>query len=321
MCKVLLVLLSVTLLAASTAIARPMWVKGNIHTHTTESDGDHSPQAVADWYSTRGYDFLMITDHNKLTDISQIKVREGFLLIPGEEISAGYAGTPIHVNALGVDKQLAPVSGTSKMDTLRKNVKIAVDAGGLAMINHPNWHYALTAAHIARAGNCNLFEIANCSSDCNNDGDAEHPSLEVVWDEVLTQGVEMYGVADDDTHHYQKFGPELHNPGRGWIAVRVNKLTRQDVLSAISRGDFYSSTGVELEDIRFRDSILSVAVKPAEAKTYRIQFIGSGGKIVDEKAAVKASCEVPAVRGSYLRAKVIASDGAVAWIQPHRRSK
>ncbi len=313
--------LVVSLLSIGPALARTMWVKGNIHTHTTESDGDASPQAVADWYSTRGYDFLMITDHNKLTDPAKIKCREGFLLIPGEEVSDGYSGTPIHVNALGIDKPLPPTGGTSRLDVMRKNVQMIVDAGGLAMVNHPNWHYALSAAHLSRAGQCNLFEIANFSTGCNNEGDAEHPSLEVVWDDVLTQGIEMYGVADDDTHDYNKFGPEFSNPGRGWIVVRVNKLTRQDVLTAISKGDFYSSTGVELEDIRFRDDRLSVSVRPAPGRTYRIQFIGPGGKVLDEKTGVKASCAIPDGRNAYIRAKVIADDGAVAWVQPQRRAK
>ncbi len=27
-----------------------VWLKGNIHTHTTNSDGDSSPDHVASWY-------------------------------------------------------------------------------------------------------------------------------------------------------------------------------------------------------------------------------------------------------------------------------
>ena len=38
------------------------WFRGNLHTHTTVSDGDRSPAAVVDWYRQRGYHFLAITD-------------------------------------------------------------------------------------------------------------------------------------------------------------------------------------------------------------------------------------------------------------------
>src|SRR5690242_20312077 len=42
--------------------------KGNIHTHTTWSDGDRPPQDVYLWFRERGYNFLAITDHNTITD-------------------------------------------------------------------------------------------------------------------------------------------------------------------------------------------------------------------------------------------------------------
>lgn len=53
-----------------TLLAMPLqadWFRGNTHTPTTESDGDSTPQEVAQWYADHVYDFLVITDHNKLT--------------------------------------------------------------------------------------------------------------------------------------------------------------------------------------------------------------------------------------------------------------
>src|SRR5687767_6807425 len=42
------------------------WWKGNLHTHSLWSDGDDFPEMIVDWYKTHGYDFLAISDHNKL---------------------------------------------------------------------------------------------------------------------------------------------------------------------------------------------------------------------------------------------------------------
>lgn len=44
------------------------WRKGNLHTHTHWSDGDHYLEMVGLWYKERGYDFLGITDHNTIDD-------------------------------------------------------------------------------------------------------------------------------------------------------------------------------------------------------------------------------------------------------------
>lgn len=48
-------------------MARQQWYKGNIHNHTTESDGDASPEKVCEWFESHGYDFLVLSDHNHLT--------------------------------------------------------------------------------------------------------------------------------------------------------------------------------------------------------------------------------------------------------------
>ncbi|MEY3110318.1 MAG: hypothetical protein RL079_1003 [Verrucomicrobiota bacterium] len=64
-------LLAVCGLAASSLLSaaeEARWYKGNLHTHTYWSDGDDFPEMVADWYKSRGYDFLALSDHNIIAD-------------------------------------------------------------------------------------------------------------------------------------------------------------------------------------------------------------------------------------------------------------
>jgi len=63
------------------------WYKGNLHTHTTNSDGELSPDEVCRAYKKAGYDFLCITDHNRITKTDGV---EGLTLIPGAEMGTGY---------------------------------------------------------------------------------------------------------------------------------------------------------------------------------------------------------------------------------------
>lgn len=44
------------------------WWKGNIHTHSLWSDGNDFPEMIAEWYRTRGYHFLALSDHNVLSE-------------------------------------------------------------------------------------------------------------------------------------------------------------------------------------------------------------------------------------------------------------
>ena len=41
-----------------------LWRKGNIHSHTTRTDGLCPPEQQIRDYHAHGYDFLSITDHN-----------------------------------------------------------------------------------------------------------------------------------------------------------------------------------------------------------------------------------------------------------------
>src|SRR5262245_12913999 len=48
--------------------AGPRYWKGNLHTHSLWSDGDDFPEMIADWYKRHGYQFLALSDHNRLSE-------------------------------------------------------------------------------------------------------------------------------------------------------------------------------------------------------------------------------------------------------------
>ena len=53
--------------AAASNRTAAQWWKGNIHTHSLWSDGNQYPEMVAGWYKKHGYNFLALTDHNRLS--------------------------------------------------------------------------------------------------------------------------------------------------------------------------------------------------------------------------------------------------------------
>jgi hypothetical protein len=44
------------------------WFKGNLHTHSYWSDGDEFPEVIMDWYKSKGYHFVALSDHNTLAE-------------------------------------------------------------------------------------------------------------------------------------------------------------------------------------------------------------------------------------------------------------
>lgn len=237
--------------SASLPTSAPRWWKGNTHTHTLNSDGDSSPGEVSHWYRDHGYDFLVLSDHNYHTVIDELErefdvetarqeasKRRRFLLIPGEEVTDRFEKAEIHINALNSLRLIGPHGGASKGEVLQRNIDAIAAAGGTPSVNHPNFVWSLTADDLAALRGLHHFEVYNGHPGVHNFGGGGTPSLEDLWDDLLSRGLRLFAVAVDDAHDFKAWGPRESNPGRGWIHVRSPELSRDAIQKAFAAGDF-----------------------------------------------------------------------------------
>lgn len=304
----------------SQAPSRGVWYKGQLHTHTLNSDGDSTPDDVVRWYREHGYHFVTITDHNYLTSVDGLNALHGadgkFLVMKGEEVTDRFGDKPIHVNGLDPATVIRPPGGTSVVAMVQNMIDAVRSARGVPSINHPNYGWAISAGDLAQLQRTRLFEVFNGHPLVNNVGGGGVPGLEETWDRILSSGKLIYGIAVDDAHYFKR--PEdtaVPRPGFGWVHVRASRLDARAIVEALERGEFYSSTGVELESIEASPTALRIAVKVDRLSKYRIQFIGRQGSVLADMAATPAAYTFTGDEG-YVRAKVIESNGKVAWIQP-----
>jgi hypothetical protein len=304
--------------AAQTAPAWK-WYKGNLHTHTLNSDGDSSPLDVATWYREHGYRFLVLSDHNYLTEVDKlnpvIAAREKFLLVQGEEVTARFQERPVHVNAIELSELILPESGSNLPETIRKNVDAIHKKGAIPSINHPNFQWAMTSRDLLQVDNMTHFEIYNGHPGVHNHGGGGAESLDQMWDALLTGGRKVYGVAVDDAHHFKQIGPGFSNPGRGWVMVKADALDAKKIADALRSGDFYASTGVELDAVGGSGNGLDVQIKQVSNLKFTTYFIGARGEVLERNNSLNP---VYRFKGSetYVRARVEASNGTIAWTQP-----
>jgi len=303
------VVLCVFLCAARLSAQQYNWYKGHTHTHTLNSDGDSHPWEVVDWYKNHGYNFLMITDHNFVTEIRYLDTDpdDDFLLIYGQEVTDRYDKTNVHLNCFGPKTYVPPQHGNSVVDALQRNIDAIREVGGIPQINHPNWTWAFTHKEMRVLEGCNLFEIYN--PNCNYFGGLNYPGMEEIWDGILSYGTVMYGVAVDDMHNLSR------GTGFGWVAVRARELTPEAILKAMDNGEFYSSTGVEIEDYSVTPDKYEIKIKQRSDWKYVTCFIGYGGKELKKDGSLN-----PVYRfigdEKYVRAIVMDSNGYCAWLQP-----
>jgi hypothetical protein len=276
---------------------------------------------------------------------TRFEVPGQFLLVQGEEVTDSWEKHPVHINALNIEQAVTPQHGDSVSDTIRRNME-AIEAEGersgrevLAHLNHPNFGWGVTVDEVAAMPLERFFEVYNGHSGVRNYGDAEHLSMEALWDSALVTRLEqnglglLYGVATDDSHDYYSWGPGRTNPGRGWIVVHAESLDSDDIVRALKAGDFYASSGVTLTGIKNTSSSMSVTIDARKGAVYTTQFIGTlrghgGDEVGVVLAETKSNPAAYAFTGEelYVRAQVVSSedhpnpyakgDKQTAWVQP-----
>lgn len=258
-----------------TDVSHTKWFKGNIHTHTRVGGvGDTSAEDVASWYKSHGYNFLAITDHYAVTLPNNYEtiVDSSFVLIKGEETTSYARTADIDVGALGVDTAIPALRGKDVLESLQTAIDAIRNAGGIPVINHPNYNWRLDKSTIEHASNCMLFELFNGGPTTNSFGDDSHPSTEEMWDYLLSAGKRIYGVATDDANHFYSFAPDKWNPGRGWVVARAHGLAEDELLRSLESGLFYATTGIVLEDLNIESDRMEMKIHVEKDHGYLTEF-------------------------------------------------
>jgi hypothetical protein len=288
--------------------------KGNVHTHTTLSDGGSSPEQTITWYRSHGYQFLSLTDHNKLSHpASYASLQEpGFVLISGEEITMTGKGRQVHINALCTSNRIPGGNFGSAAAALSNGISAVRAQGGVALVNHPNFDWALSAGDVTDARDAPLLEIASGHPYVHSAGDATHPSHESLWDIALSSGADFMGVGVDDEHHIDVSSDPPATPGRAWISTFGDVTEAPAICAALAKGELYSSTGVELRRISVLQRQYEVA--PVQARA-TVVFIGMGGRELSRVEPSKGAPAVYTLLGDegYVRARIELPDGKRAW--------
>lgn len=256
-------------------IEEGLWLKGNLHAHSTNSDGDLPPESVIRTYREKGYHFLSLTDHNIFTAYTEFN-DENFVMIPGMELSCPLNDEKgMHLNIL------------SKNETydFKQNERFFIDSqektvdfiekhkdNNIIMLNHPYWSL-LEWEEVIGLEDIFCMEVYNHGCewlDCV--GEASK-----FWDSLLRKGKKMWGLATDDNHNGYThvagwpFGIIQCDSFGGFIVAKAEKLTHASIMQAVENGSFYASTGPEIHDFYVEDGEAYVRCSPCE----RIVFSGN----------------------------------------------
>ena len=175
-------------------------LKGNLHAHTTFSDGRRPIHEVITRYRELGYDFLAVTDHD-----DRIQEDYWFQIPPGDQRMLVLPGVELNY------------------DPLSQHVgKVTGDRETLYVLNHPA-RYGLTVEEVVRR--IRVISAAGLAIEA-----VEITDTGVYRPEYDVEAIGVPRIATDDSHRDPEFG-------RAWVEVDAAR-NADAIIRAVKAGDF-----------------------------------------------------------------------------------
>jgi hypothetical protein len=291
-----------------------VWVKGNLHSHTTNSDGKPTPQERVDGYGDQGYDFLCLSDHYTITRTSSVSAPDRLVLIQGAELHPDnpFGGQRHHFLCLNLQEDIDSVNMPPQhvIDEVRRQ-------GGCVWLAHPFWSSINVIRDVLPLRGFAGIEVFNTTCRCQGRGESS-----THWNDWMEQEDRLYpALANDDSHALEGQQKDTY---QACTMARVKERSAQSIVDALVEGSTYCSTGPQIHDISLRrvespdddkplvEATIScseaqriLAVSDTYGREYRIP-----GETFD-----KATFTVHQL-SRWVRFEVHAPDGSKAWSNP-----
>ena len=280
--------------------------KANLHTHSTLSDGNLTPEELAKLYYEHGYQVLSITDHEFFMDHSNLN-REDFLLLTGYELQIVDESVHprkqnqrcCHLCLISKDphdfKQVyfnpdsydlgrlchvpeiipnikhvgfCPKIKEYSKEVIADVVRTAVTNNMLVAFNHPTWSLENDYDSYLHLDGIYAMEIFN--SDCYHLGLEEYNPA--VYDIMLREGMRTGCIATDDTHYGHPLGDPRCDIFGGWTMISADDLSYGTIIDALEKRNFYASTGPEIRELFYEDGHVHITTSDAK----RISLLTGG---------------------------------------------
>jgi hypothetical protein len=214
------------------------WYRGDLHAHTTHSDGHWNVSDLVQFWRDREVDFMTLSDHNTISGLPELhSLSDDRLLTLGGCEFTTYFG---HAVAVGINQWFDWRKLDGSVLTMPELAQEVIDSGGLLTIAHPmdegdpmccgcRWQY-----YDMMPENALAVEIWNEHWHSSNQ---ESLLLFYRW---LNEGHRLTAVSGTDMHRPQ---PDVRNAVN---VVYAQEFSERGILDAIKAGHSYVSAGPEL---------------------------------------------------------------------------
>jgi hypothetical protein len=279
------------------------WYRGELHLHSTHSDGAWAPAEIAERARPRGLDFMVLSDHNNTSSYEEFRglVDPRTLVIPGAELTT-YHG---HCLAIGVEDWIDWRTGLGgrTIDDVARDVRAA---GGLFVVAHPDAmpDDICTGCRWTHEGfDPGLADAVEIWGGLWDGEEEENEGCVALWRRWLDAGHCLAATAATDAHR-----PKDWEGAVPLTYVLADELSRDAILAAIRAGRTYVSSGPELYlDVESGGLVARCAGAPEGAE---LRLVRSGEPDVSARVSGEGRLAGPG-GASWTYAELWSADGSV----------
>lgn len=250
------------------------YYRANLHCHTTISDGRKTPEQTKADYVAHGYQVVAFTDHNVFLQHNDL-CDDTFLALNGYEIDINdsadvefrfkrtchlcliaktqemteqvcyhrekylWGNMLDHRDDIHFDHSLPDYERVYTHEGINDVIQKGRDAGFFVTYNHPAWSLESYPEYSGYRG-MNAMEIVNFGCEIEGYRDDNNGAT---YDDLLRLGNKIWCIATDDNHNIAPdTDPKCDSYG-GYVMIGAPKLGYAEIIDALERGQFYSSTG------------------------------------------------------------------------------
>ncbi len=291
----------------------PRWLAGDLHVHSTASDGKLSPFELGRLAKKKGLDFLAIADHNNYCENFSLPKIPGLTFLPAVEWTH-YKG---HMNFYGVKAPFGNSFIANDLSDMQELIRQVKSRGALVSVNHPK---CPLCPYLWNEESCfDMIEIWN--------GPMRKANTDAIrwWHHFLLDGRRIPVVGGSDFHRPKRI-VRMANPT---TFVYSMSASAEAICAAIRQGHSFITSSpkgpklsVQMEGIQFGDTVTKA---PGREWRFRAEQLRPGGclqlitdqGIAAKKVQEKGSAEIVIKEGEWKFAylKVVFSVGKLHWIR------
>jgi len=288
--------------------------KGDLHLHSTLSDGRSSPEEVFDRLAACGFDFCCLTDHDR---IGPTQHHGDLLVLSGQEASAETGHVVVLSSPVVRDEEWTTAE---QLQEFRKS-------GGYTILSHPKIREFTAEQGLTYTAERLLCELPGLFDGIevytHNVGSGHRAAidrLDVVWSAMtLPWGAQaseefrpVWAFGSSDCHHVDHI---TENVG---IVAWADAPSPDALMASIAEGAFYvlADTRARFSDIAIEGDTLRACASDA----IMLRVVKAGGR---PAWAVTGRAEKPlevryTIRGDegYVRVEALDTDGRAAYSNP-----